>query len=131
MTGTWGGAREGAGRPQSFARADEWPRGAKGDWRLAPLPDYAPCLVSNEVRIATHEDRVLSMLRFGTGLYGLTDEILEEHWHSWASERTPLYGQPATWDETTYAYWRFERGLEREDALAACRAAEEREWARR
>jgi hypothetical protein len=44
-----------------------------------------------------------------------TDEELAEHWQTWASESHAL-GQ-AGWDDTTYAYWRFLRGLDVDQAV--------------
>jgi hypothetical protein len=50
-----------------------------------------------------------------------TDEELGVHWQTWArSSHAP--GQSG-WNETTYAYWRFIRGLDADQAVVAADAA--------
>jgi hypothetical protein len=47
----------------------------------------------------------------------ITDDELAEHWRTWAHE-SHAWGQTG-WDKTTYAYWRFIRGLGVDEAIAA------------
>ena len=50
--------------------------------------------------------------------YRWTDEELERHYRAWAREQGAGHHGEA-WGETTYAYWRFERGLSVDDAIDA------------
>src|SRR5687768_2171410 len=61
-------------------------------------------------------------------LYPWTDEELERHWREWAKEwggHHPGLKGELPWDESTYAFWRFERGLDVGPAIEAMLAVKE------
>jgi hypothetical protein len=56
----------------------------------------------------------------GCGPRRFTDEELERHWRTWARF-------DREWDESTWGYWRFEEGLDEQEAFAIAREARKSE----
>ena len=68
---------------------------------------------------------VISALAFGGPDYGFSDEVLREAWEVMQHKTAP--GPGAEWGERHYAYWRFVRRLDPEEAYEACQAVREEE----